>query len=99
MDTNILVSAFFHERVEREILKLALKRNFILIISPAIITELRRVLIEKFNVNEEIVESYIFRLKQISKLIRPKKLRERIYLEIKKILRLLNVHIMGNANI
>lgn len=56
MDTNILVSAFFHERVEREILKLALKRNFILIISPAIITELRRVLIEKFNVNEEIVE-------------------------------------------
>ena len=49
-----------------------------MVISPVIITELRRVLIEKFNVDEEIVESYIFRLKQISKLIKPKKLKEEI---------------------
>ncbi len=78
LDTNILVSAFFYEGVEREILKLALKGRFILVISPAIIAELRRVLIEKFNIDEEIVESYIFRLKQISKLIKPKKLKEEI---------------------
>lgn len=77
LDTNVLVSAFFYDGIERKILRMALDKKFIIVISLPILDELRRVLMEKFNVDEEIAESYIFRLKQISKIIRPKKLKDK----------------------
>ncbi len=71
LDTNVLISAFvFPSGIIREIFELAIKKEFKLIVSTAILAEYARVLMEKFlwqrdDVGENI--NFISRFMTVSK--------------------------------
>ena len=52
LDTNVLVSAAFWKGPEWRLLQACLKGNHQLITSPFILEELRRVLTEKFGIQD-----------------------------------------------
>ena len=68
LDSNILISAFFWDGNERDILRKCRKGEYQLIISDFILEEVERVLQKKFMVEEHLARSYlqeIFRFSDI----------------------------------
>lgn len=59
LDTNILISAFFWDGNEKEILMKCKNKEHRSILSPAIIEELNDVLSEKFEVPDNKITKYI----------------------------------------
>lgn len=57
LDTNVLISGTLFSGPPRKLLEAALERKFKLVTSPAILSELQRILAEKFGLaSEEIIE-------------------------------------------
>ncbi len=73
-DTNVLVSAFFFDGNEREVLEAAIERRVRFVLSLELMDELIRVLDEKFQVDWEMLWAYSFRLSQVADLVRARKL-------------------------
>lgn len=59
LDSNILISAFFWEGRERDLLRRCKKSEIELVSSPFILEEVGKVLEQKFNVNEQSVHGYV----------------------------------------
>lgn len=59
LDTNILISAFFWDGNEREVLVKCREKIWTSITSPSIIRELNSVMIRKFDVPENKITEYI----------------------------------------
>ena len=87
LDSNVFISALIFDGKPEEILFLASKRNIKIIISPAIIVEVNRNLIEKFNLQEGQVKKLIKNITSISQLITPEiKIKKIDYLPDNRIL-------------
>ena len=71
LDTNILISALFWDGNERKLLRLCRKREHQLIISPQILDELSRVLLDKFNLPAEKITEYREEILLMSELTLP----------------------------
>ena len=71
LDTNILVSAFFWDGKERELLIKCKNRDITLIISIEILDELEKVLNVKFKVPDEIIQDYLKEILLFSELVFP----------------------------
>lgn len=72
LDTNTLVLALLFDGNERRLLKYAIGGRFELVLSKWILSELEEVLRTKFDVPDRIRYGYIFRLREVSNLVRPK---------------------------
>jgi putative PIN family toxin of toxin-antitoxin system len=73
LDTNVYVSAFnFPEGTLREIWQHARRGAFELLISPAIVNELGRILRERFMWNERDIRVRIIELSRIGEIVMPK---------------------------
>ena len=73
LDTNVLVSAFvFPGGSPERVYRLALERQIPLITSPALLTELVRVLIDKFGWDASRAEEGGGRVGQLAELVEPK---------------------------
>jgi len=73
LDTNVLISAALFNGKPEKILRLIVEDKLILVISPAILVETTRVLVDKFQREEEEVMRFVRLLYDIGKIIRPKK--------------------------
>ncbi len=73
-DTNVLVSAFFFDGNEREVLEAAIERRVRFVLSMELMDELIQVLDEKFKVDWEMLWAYSFRLGQVADVVRTRKL-------------------------
>jgi putative PIN family toxin of toxin-antitoxin system len=71
LDTNILVSAFFWDGKERELLIKCKNRDLTLIISIEILDELGNVLNNKFKVPDEMIQDYLKEILLFSELVFP----------------------------
>ena len=71
LDTNILVSAFFWEGNERNILLKCKKRNLSSITSLEILNEMEKVLKIKFKVPENIIRDYSKEILYFSEIVFP----------------------------
>ena len=71
LDTNILISAFFWDGKERELLIKCKNRDFILIISIEILDELEKVLNKKFKVPDKMIQDYLKEILLFSELVFP----------------------------
>ena len=71
LDTNILVSAFFWDGKERDMLIKCKNKDFTLIISVEILNELEKVLNKKFKVPDEIIQDYLKEILLFSELVFP----------------------------
>lgn len=71
LDTNILVSAFFWDGKERDILIKCKNKDFVLIISIEILDELEKVLKTKFKVPDEMIQYYLQEIWLFSELVFP----------------------------
>jgi len=71
LDTNILISALFWDGNERKLLRLCRKGKHQLIISPQILDELSRVLLDKFNLPSEKLKEYREEILLMSELALP----------------------------
>ena len=71
LDTNILISALFWEGNERNLLRLCRKKKHQLIISPQILDELSRVLLDKFKLPTEKINDYREEILLMSELVLP----------------------------
>jgi putative PIN family toxin of toxin-antitoxin system len=73
LDTNVYVSAFnFPEGTLREIWQHARRGAFKLLISPAIVNELGRILRERFMWNERDIRARITELSRIGEIVMPR---------------------------
>lgn len=72
LDTNVLISAALFDGKPEKILRLVEEDKLILIISPAILVETTRVLVDKFQREEEEVMRFVKLLYDLGKIIRPK---------------------------
>ena len=70
-DTNILVSAFFWEGNESEILMKCREHHYKLILSPEILDELEKVLKLKFKVPKARISDYIKEILMFSEIVFP----------------------------
>jgi putative PIN family toxin of toxin-antitoxin system len=70
LDTNVFISALFGGRPE-DVYRAALRGQFILITSPAILTELARTLRDKFSLPESDITAYIRQIARTAKVVRP----------------------------
>jgi len=68
-----LISAALFNGKPEKILRLIVEDKLILVISPAILVETTRVLVDKFQREEEEVMRFVRLLYDIGKIIRPKK--------------------------
>jgi putative PIN family toxin of toxin-antitoxin system len=73
-DTNVLVSALFHDGNERGIIQAAIRGRVRLILSMEIIDELIRVLEKKFNADPELTRDYVLRLSEHSDIVMARRL-------------------------
>lgn len=75
-DTNVLVSAFFYDGNERQILKAAIDGKVRFILSIENVDELIRVLHDKLGVDMEVTRDYAFRLNDVADIVATRKLRD-----------------------
>jgi putative PIN family toxin of toxin-antitoxin system len=73
LDTNVLISAALFDGKPEKILRLIEEDKLILVISPAILVEITKVLVNKFQRDEEEVIRFIRLLYDLGKIIRPKR--------------------------
>ena len=72
VDTNVFVSAFLHPgRPLFQIVRLAAERRYRLLISPAIVRELGRVLEEEFDIEERVKIRRLKTLTRAAEIITP----------------------------
>ena len=87
LDTNVLISATLFDGKPEKILRLIEENKLILVISPAILVETTRVLVDKFEREEDEVMRFIRLLYDLGKMIKPKiKLRKIRYTPDNRIL-------------
>lgn len=72
VDTNVWISGILFSGPPSEVIDLALKKRFELVLSTFILEELQRNLIKKFGVRSKAVSRLIYRIAQISDLYEPK---------------------------
>jgi len=72
LDTNVLISAALFDGKPEEILRLIEEDKLILVISPAILVETTRVLVNKFQRDKEEVTRFIKLLYDLGEITRPK---------------------------
>ena len=72
LDTNVLVSAFFWEGNEQDILRRCRDGQMQSVTSTSILRELERVLLRKFGMPEEMVRAYVKEVIMISDLVFPR---------------------------
>ncbi|MGH7429950.1 MAG: putative toxin-antitoxin system toxin component, PIN family [Candidatus Methylomirabilaceae bacterium] len=70
LDTNVFISALFGGTPE-DVYRAALRGQFVLITSPAILTELAQKLREKFGLPEADITAYVKQIARRSKVVRP----------------------------
>ena len=70
LDTNIFISALFGGAPE-DAYRAALRRRYVLLTSPAILTELARVLREKFGLSEPEITAYVRQIGRRAEIVRP----------------------------
>lgn len=73
LDTNVLISAALFDGKPEEILRLVKDGKLTFIISPAILLELARILVDKFQRDIEEAMIYVKLLYDFAKVVRPKK--------------------------
>ena len=73
LDSNIIISALIFDRRPEEILFMASYEEIKIMISPAILTEVNKVLIKKFKYTEDEAKRLIKSVTYISKIVVPKK--------------------------
>lgn len=73
LDTNVLISAALFDGKPEEILRLIEEDKLILVISPAILVETTRVLVDKFQRDKEEVTRFIKLLYDLGEITRPKR--------------------------
>lgn len=87
LDSNIFISALLFDGKPEEILFMAAKGEIKVIISPSIIEEIRKNLIEKFNRPDEWVKKMLKAITSISQMVNPEiTIRKLRYLPDNKIL-------------
>ena len=73
LDTNVIVSAVIFDGKPGQVLKLAQKGNLHLVISAAILSEVRKVLTFKFNRDESEIKRLVKWLVTVGKVVEPKR--------------------------
>jgi putative PIN family toxin of toxin-antitoxin system len=71
MDTNVLVSALLWDGNEQDVLSLCCSGDVRSVSSPMILSELSKVLIDKFNKSVDEVLEYIHEIEMVSELFLP----------------------------
>lgn len=69
-DTNVIISAYYFDGNERRTLSMIIGSQHIPVISTQVITEIQKVMIDKFQEKERDVESLIERLLADVRLVR-----------------------------
>ncbi|OGQ18604.1 MAG: putative toxin-antitoxin system toxin component, PIN family [Deltaproteobacteria bacterium RIFCSPHIGHO2_02_FULL_40_11] len=72
IDTNVWISGLLYSGVPAEVVDLALKKKFELILSKFILDELEKKLIHKFELNPKLASQLIFRIAEVAALYEPK---------------------------
>ncbi len=71
LDTNVIISAIFWRGAPYKVMKKALQRDFILVISPDILEEVSERLKHKFNLPREEIETLMNILLSYSDIVEP----------------------------
>jgi putative PIN family toxin of toxin-antitoxin system len=69
-DTNVLVSSFTSNGLCRKLFELLVTEHEV-VISPLVLTELRRTVLEKFTVNEEEFDAFLHTLEEVAEVSLP----------------------------
>lgn len=72
LDTNVWISGILFEGAPKDVVKLALKKKFSLIISDIILDELQRNLIQKFGVTPYKARFLLRQITQVSDVYQPR---------------------------
>ena len=72
IDTNVWISGLLYSGVPAEVVDLALKKKFELILSKFILEELEKKLIHKFELKPKLASQLIFRIAEVADLYEPK---------------------------
>lgn len=74
-DTNVLVSAFFFNGNERELLRKAIEGRIRFALSNEMLDEIITVLDEKFHVETNAIMNYVLRLSEVTEIVKPRRIR------------------------
>lgn len=96
LDTNVLISAALFDGKPEEILRMIQEDKIKLVISPAILAETTRVLMDKFQREEEEIVRFVKLLADIAELVRPKRILHKISYEPDN--RILECGLFGSAD-
>lgn len=72
IDTNVWLSGFLFSGIPAQIVDLALKNKFELILSKVILQEIERNLTHKFELKPKLAEQLIYRIAQVADFYEPK---------------------------
>ena len=73
LDTNVIISAVIFDGKPEKVLKLAREGKIHLVISPAILSEVRKVLTVKFNRDDSEIKRLVKWLVAVGKVVEPKR--------------------------